>query len=242
MTRILAFHDVPAELVANFRAKIEVLKERTNVISLDDFFAGKMSWRKINVAITFDDGYRSWLDNVSPVLRDLGVTATFFFPSGFVGLSEEEETAFLQNNLMRSRQTTGSLGAEGLRKLAEQGFAIGGHTSKHANLAELWDINELRSEIQKDKRKLEKMAGTRVEYFAYPFGFYRNTHIDLMKVLQESGYRGAVTIIPGFNTANTNRFLLRRDIVDASLPLSAFKARLLGNQDGVIVVRRVVGL
>ena len=240
VTRILAFHDVPVHLVANFRAKIEVLKEQTNIISLDDFFTGKMSWKKINVAITFDDGYRSWLDHVSPVLRDLGVTATFFVSSGFVGRSKAEEADFLRNNLKSSRPSTGCLNVVGLRKLAESDFAIGGHTSNHTDLTELCDINELRSEIQKDKKELERMTGTKVDYFAYPFGFHRNAHFDLVRVLQESGYRGAVTIVPGFNAASTNRFLLRRDIVDASLPMSVFKARFLGNQDPVIFIRRIL--
>ena len=131
VARILAFHDVPYDRVRSFRDKLEVVKGVANVVSLDDFFAGRMSWRKINVAITFDDGYRGWLEYVSPVLRDLGMTATFFVTSGFVGLWEEEERRFLQNNLKSSLQTTGSLGAEELRKLAEEGFAIGGHTSNH---------------------------------------------------------------------------------------------------------------
>ena len=109
-------------------------------------------------------------------------------------------------------------------------------------MSELCDINELRSEIQKDKKELERITGTRVEYFAYPFGFYRNATIDLVQVLQESGYRGAVTAVPGFNNAIMNRYLLRRDLVSASMPMSVFKARLLGNQDGVMFVRRILRL
>lgn len=238
VTKILAFHDVPDYMVTDFRSKIEVLKEQANIISLDDFFSGKISWRKINIVITFDDGYRSWLDRVHPILRDLGVTATFFVSSGFVGRSEVEETNFLRNNLKSSRRSTGCLGFDGPRKLAEGGFTIGGHTSNHANLADFCDINELRSEIQKDKSELERMTGVKVNYFAYPFGFHRNADIDLQQVLQDCGYLGAVTIEPGFNRARTNRFLLRRDLVDASLPLSVFKARFLGNQDPVILIRR----
>ena len=239
VARILAFHDIPDHLLASFRVKLEVLKEQTNVISLDDFFAGKMSWRKPNVAITFDDGYQSWHDNVFPVLRDLGVTATFFASSGFVG-RKAEETDFLRNNLKSSLKTTGCLSSAGLRKLAEDGFAIGGHTINHVDLSESYDINDIRSEIQKDKKELERMTRTRVDYFAYPFGFHWNAHIDLVQVLQECGYKGAVTIVPGFNTASTNSFLLHRDLVDASLPLSVFRARFLGNQDPVIFIRRIL--
>jgi peptidoglycan/xylan/chitin deacetylase (PgdA/CDA1 family) len=242
VARILAFHDVPDHLLASFRAKLEVLKEQANVISLDDFFNGKMSWRKINVAITFDDGYRSWLDYVSPVLRDLGVNATFFVSSGFVGRRKTEETNFLRNNLKSNLQTTGCIGVEGVRKLVEEGFTIGGHTSNHVNLAELCDKDVLRDEIQKDKEELERITGTRVKYFAYPFGFYRNAHIDLERVVQDSGYRGAVTTVPGFNTASTNTFLLRRDLVNASMPMTVFKARLSGSHDSMMFVREILRL
>jgi peptidoglycan/xylan/chitin deacetylase (PgdA/CDA1 family) len=177
-----------------------------------------------------------------PVLKDLGVNATFFVSSGFVGRREAEETEFLRKNLKSSRQTTGSLGAIGLRRLAENGFAIGGHTSNHTNLTEFFDINELRSEIQKDKEALERMTDTKVDYFAYPFGVHRNARVDLVRVLQDCGYRGAVTAVPGFNTAGTNSYLLRRDLVNASMSMSVFKARLSGNHDGMKLVREILRL
>jgi peptidoglycan/xylan/chitin deacetylase (PgdA/CDA1 family) len=61
------------------------VKEFANIVSLDDILAGRMSLRKINVAITFDDGYRGWLDNVCPVLRDIGLSATFSFHQALSG-------------------------------------------------------------------------------------------------------------------------------------------------------------
>ncbi len=240
VARILAFHDVPDSLVTNFRVQIEVLKEEANIIGLDDLLAGKISWKKINVAITFDDGYRSWVDYVSPVLRDLGVTATFFVSSGLVIRRGKQETGFLRNDPKSRRQTGGCLSSVGLKKLVEDGFEIGGHTSNHVNLAEICDRNVLRSEIQKDKKKLETITGTTVKYFAYPFGFFRNAHIDLAQVLQEAGYRGAVTTVPGFNTLNTNRYLLHRDLVKASMPMPLFRARLRGNHDGVTWIRKLL--
>ena len=242
VARILAFHDVPDYLAANFRSKLEVLKKQACIVSLHDIFAGKMSWRKINVAITFDDGYRGWLDNVSPVLRDLGVTATFFVSSGFVGLREDKEADFAASKLRNSQRTTGGLRAEELRKLAEEGFSIGGHTSNHVNLEEFRDIKDVRSEILEDKKELERITGTKVEYFAYPFGLYRNTHIDIVHVLQESGYRGAVTLVPGFVDASTNSYYGHRDLVHASMPMSVFKAKFLGNYDGVTFLRTILQL
>jgi peptidoglycan/xylan/chitin deacetylase (PgdA/CDA1 family) len=242
VARVLAFHDVPANLSSDFHAKIEVLKKLSNIVSLNDIFAGKLSCQKVNIAITFDDGYRSWIDTVSPVLRELGVTATFFVSSGFVGLQNCDVTDFLRNNLKTSQQTTGSINAEELRKLADNGFTIGGHTGNHANLSALSDINVVRNEILSDKEVLERTTGTKIEYFAYPFGYHHNAHIDLAKVLRESGYRGAVTLVPGLISAITNKYCVNRDLVRASMLMPVFKARFLGNHDGVKFLRKIIGL
>jgi len=218
------------------------MKVISNIVSLDDILAGRMSRKKINVAITLDDGYRGWIDNVIPILRELGVTATFFVSSGFVGLRGEEERDFLRTHLRSNQKTTGCLTTEELRKLSKEGFSVGGHTCNHVNIAAVGDINELRREIKNDKMELEKITGTKVEYFAYPFGFYRNERIDLVQILRESGYRGALTLVPGIINACTDSYCLNRDLISASMPMPVFKARLLGNQDGVIFLRRMLRL
>jgi peptidoglycan/xylan/chitin deacetylase (PgdA/CDA1 family) len=242
IARILAFHDVPSSQVLAFRKQLEIAKEVANIVSLSDICAGRMSWKKINVAITFDDGYRGWLDNVCPVLKDLGISATFFVSSGLLCLNEQEERDFLRNNLRSNRYTSGILTAEELRKIAAYGFSIGGHTCNHINMAELDDANELHREIQKDKEELERLTETKVDYFAYPFGSHRNININLMQILQESGYQGAVTLNPGLITDETNKYYLNRDLVNASMLIPVFKARLYGNYDGVTFVRELLRL
>jgi peptidoglycan/xylan/chitin deacetylase (PgdA/CDA1 family) len=242
LMRILVFHDVRAEEATNFRSQVACLMKKANVISLDDFFDGRLSSKRINVAITFDDGYQGWIENVVPVLVEFRLSATFFVSSGFVGLKPTEEAQYVRNNLKRVGQTTGGLDSCELSNLIEEGFSIGGHTMSHSNLAEIRDINILRSEIQNDKNELERITGTRVEYFAYPFGAKRNVHIDLAKMVQDCGYRGAVTVDEGFNTASTNFYFLRREIVSASMPVSVFEARFLGNHDGVMFVRKILRL
>lgn len=242
MARILAFHDVANDQVKSFRDKLEIVKRVANVVSLDDIFAGRLATKKINIAITFDDGYRGWLNNVCPVLKDLGMSATFFVSSGFVGLREGEERDFLRNNLNSTRETTGSITAKELKVLVENGFAIGGHTYNHVNLAEIRDLSRLMNEIQKDKDELEKITGTTVNYFAYPFGICTSKYFDLVQILERCGYKGALTLIPGFITAGTSRYSLHRDLARASMSPIVFKARILGNFDGVMRIRKIFRL
>jgi peptidoglycan/xylan/chitin deacetylase (PgdA/CDA1 family) len=228
--------------VKSFRVKLEIIKRVANVVSLDDIVTGRMLSEKINIAITFDDGYRGWLNNVCPVLKDLGISATFFVSSGFVGLREEEERVFLRNNLRSTRETTGSITTKELKALGANGFAIGGHTRNHVNLEEIRDLSRLMNEIQKDKEELEKITGVPVNYFAYPFGICTNRYIDLSQILKRCGYKGALTLVPGFSTADTNRYSLHRDLANAAMSSKVFEARILGNYDGVVHVRRMLGL
>lgn len=92
---VLIFHRVrsqpdpvfPAGLAATaFRERMLWLRELFNVIPLDEavmrLAAGTLPERA--AAVTFDDGYA---DNVSvalPILRELGLHATFFISSGFI--------------------------------------------------------------------------------------------------------------------------------------------------------------
>ena len=240
---MVTFHDIPPEALERFEANLSFLKQRTNVVSLDDFFSGRLSSEKTNVVITFDDGYKSWATHAIPILKQLGLPATFFISSGFIGLSKEDESEFMRSRLflsLDSGSTTGGLTGEDMGKFVEEGFIVGGHTSNHCNLAELKDCVELRHEIVEDKMKLEKITGRKIQFFAYPFGAYQNPEINLTHVLRESGYRGAVTTVSGFNASSTSPYLLHRELTHASMPGWVFRARVLGNYDAVRFLKHQV--
>jgi peptidoglycan/xylan/chitin deacetylase (PgdA/CDA1 family) len=235
--RFVTFHDLLPEELRWFEANLNFLKRNTNVVGLDDFFSGRLSPMKINTVITLDDGYKSWVTDVIPVLRKLGLPATFFVSSGFIGLSKEDEAEFIRSKLFSNprthRKITGGLNLEDVRTIVEKGFTIGGHTLNHCNLAELRDSAQVTYEIAEDKLRLERITGTKIEYFAYPSGAYHNPEINLTEVLRESGYRGAVTTESGFNNIRSSPFLLHRELTGASMAGRVFRARVYGNYDAI---------
>ena len=236
VSRFVTFHDILPETLGRFEANLHFLKQSTNVVSLDDFFSGRLSPEKINVVITFDDGYKSWVSHAVPVLKKLGLPATFFVSSGFVGLSKEHEAEFVRSKLfstMGFRRITGGLNFEDVRRIVEEGFIVGGHTINHCNLAELRDSVQVRYEIAEDKLRLEKITGTKIEYFSYPSGAYHNPEINLVEMLRELRYRGAVTAVSGFNSVGSSPYLLHRELTGASMPVRLFRARVYGNYDAV---------
>jgi peptidoglycan/xylan/chitin deacetylase (PgdA/CDA1 family) len=240
ISRFVTFHDLPDEADTSFRTNLRFLKEKTNVVSIADYFAGRLSTQKINVVITFDDGYKSWALKAVSVLKELEMPATFFVSSGFLDLSKNEEDQFIKSKLRRDSKTGGGLSEEDVRIMAQEGFTIGGHTCNHANLTKIHDRAELMHEIYLDKRRLEKIIGAEIQYFSYPFGAYHNFHIELVELLKEAGYKGAVTVIPGFNTAASNPYLLCRELIWLQMPHCVFKARVLGAYDGVVFLKKVL--
>lgn len=92
---VLLFHRVqpvqdplfPNEVWAdNFRAKMAVLRRFFNVLpiasAVELLAAGRLPPRA--VVITFDDGYADNHDVALPILRNLGLPATFFIATGFL--------------------------------------------------------------------------------------------------------------------------------------------------------------
>jgi peptidoglycan/xylan/chitin deacetylase (PgdA/CDA1 family) len=242
LTRFVTFHDVADAEVANFKSKLNCLAKTTNVVSIDDYFAGRLSVNKINVVITFDDGYKSWISTAAPLLRELNMPATFFVTSGFLDLTSAEAANFIRLNLRANPDTTGALSSEDLRKIVEQGFTAGGHTLNHLNLAKMCDRAEVRREIILDKQKIESITRSSIKYFAYPFGEYHNPNTDLASLLKELGYEGAVTLIPGFNRNGVNPYCLCRELTGVPMSSPAFKARVFGAYDGINSVRRFFAL
>lgn len=244
VARFITFHDIIPESIECFKSNLHFLKQYTNVVSLDDFFSGRLSLEKVNVVITFDDGYKSWVSCAVPILKELELPATFFVSSGFVGLSKEDGAEFMRSKLFiklgTDRRTTGGLKFEDVRKIVEEGFMVGGHTINHCNLAELRAKNQVQYEISEDKKRLETITGGKVKYFSYPGGNYLNPVIHLPNVLKDAGYIGAVTTVSGFNYVGSSPYLLRRELTRASMPWRVFRARVYGNYDAVQCIKQQI--
>lgn len=106
------------------------------------------------VVLTFDDGCRSHLKSVAPMLKDFGFSATFFVCSEFFGAS------------LNGKQYLN--GAE-IIELHQHGFEIGNHMSRHLDLTKL-DTDRYIRELDSD---LYNLGLPNSKTFCYP-GF----HID----------------------------------------------------------------
>jgi peptidoglycan/xylan/chitin deacetylase (PgdA/CDA1 family) len=226
-----------------FKRNLYFLKKNMNVISLDDFFFYRLSSEKINVAITFDDGVKSWINIAVPILKELELPATFFVSSGFIGLTKQNEREYIRSNLLldqtKNSRTSGCLNFNDIKMIVNEGFTIGGHTVNHRNLTKVNEENVLRYEICEDKSRLEQIVGFKISYFSYPFGAYYNSEINISEVLKECGYKGAVTTASGFNRIGSDPYRLHRELTNASMHRLVFRARIYGNSDLVTFLKNL---
>lgn len=86
--QIVCFHGICADTdeyingrfckESSFRDILTALKEHVHIIGLDDFLANRLNPDKLNVLITFDDGYRNNLTLALPIIEELGCPITIF--------------------------------------------------------------------------------------------------------------------------------------------------------------------
>jgi peptidoglycan/xylan/chitin deacetylase (PgdA/CDA1 family) len=120
------------------------------------------------------------------------------------------------------------LGPAECRALDAAGVELGAHTVNHLVLSSL-DATQQRLEIEGSMRDLESWLGHPVTTFAYPYGRTWDYNDETLGILQELGFRGALTAMPGLNDPATERMALRRLAVNEQTPL----AEVLCEVDGV---------
>jgi peptidoglycan/xylan/chitin deacetylase (PgdA/CDA1 family) len=122
------------------------------------------------VAITFDDAFRSVLELACPILDRLGLPATMFAPTAFVGtgqpmawpgIDEWPDSPYSSELL--------PLSWEELRELSDAGWEIGSHSHTHPRLTQL-DDDELAVELRDSKEECERQLARPCTSIAYPFG------------------------------------------------------------------------
>jgi ATP-binding cassette, subfamily B, bacterial len=194
---ILSFHKIGMPRAGGWNTWFYI-PEETFIRQLNDLKSG--GWKVLNhsqflkglenpeslpersALITFDDGYRSMLTVVLPVLRWFGYPAVLFVPTDYVGGrntfdggAEPDEDICDWNELL---------------ELDREGVSIQAHGVSHRPFSNL-SIEEQRTELLSSKAVLENRLDKPVDIFAFPYGDDGLHPGQLRGELALAGYRAA---------------------------------------------------
>lgn len=156
------------------------------------------------ITLAFDDGWKSQYQNVVPKLDSSGLPATFYITTrqmydyGFVGFMSQAQ----------------------VKELYQKGYEIGAHTRTHAHLASLSESEQI-YEIAGSRDDLHAMGIQPVTAFAYPFGEYNQSAID---VARNAGFTSARSTLNGSVTAASDHYQLARQSVEIDTTLAQVEA------------------
>ena len=152
-----------------------------------------------SITITFDDGFTDNLTAAAPLMQQAGIRAINYLVADRIGQTSDWEAreGGEADPLMNESQ---------IREWLAAGHWIGAHTCTHPRLSRL-SRDRAREEITAGRKKLEDRFGIPVEHFAYPYGDYNETTVELV---QEAGFQTACTMHRGVNLSDTSPFELKR--------------------------------
>lgn len=127
------------------------------------------------VYLTFDDGpHPPETERVLDVLRERGAKATFFLIGSKVSGNEAV-----------------------LRRMLEEGHALGLHTYSHAGTFPLLSFDKMLADVNEGKRAVESVAGKKISLFRPPFGV---TNPTIAKVVRTLGLQTVGWDVRSFDT------------------------------------------
>ena len=137
-------------------------------------FCREKTDRKV-VYLTFDDGpHPPETERILDILREHGARATFFLIGSKVSGNEAV-----------------------LRRMLEEGHALGLHTYSHAGTFPLLSFDKMLADVNEGKRAVESVAGKKISLFRPPFGV---TNPTIAKVVRTLGLQTVGWDVRSFDT------------------------------------------
>jgi peptidoglycan/xylan/chitin deacetylase (PgdA/CDA1 family) len=212
---VLYYHAVPGECRERFARQIDAIIASAVPIPLANL--DKLSDTGHYVAVTFDDGFQSVLENALPELALRRIPITIFIPTDCLGQSPSWLT---ESDDSLSKQVVMSV--DQLKSLDANLVSLGSHGCTHSNLL-LLEEEEARMEIYQSKQCLESHSKRRVDTFAFPYGAFDQRHV---KLARQAGYERVFSILP---TLATSEYVTGRVPVDPTDWIIEFKLKMRGS-------------
>lgn len=182
---LLNYHQIGVSTILTHAPSPDTLNEHVESLQLNKYHLSS-STRFINdlttnggrvALITFDDGFKSVLENAFPILNRNNVTATAFIIADKIG-------------------HPGYLTADDLKFLHEHGWEIGNHTLTHAALTDVRP-STIREEISRTNEIIESITGEKPTCVAYPYGLHDAVVREVVSELNDCAFTTAPYVATG---------------------------------------------
>lgn len=181
---ILVYHAIADQSwsvsLSQFHTQMNWLADAVTVVPLEDAVSGARS-DQLQVALTFDDGYTSVADAAMPMLSGLGLTATVFLNTGWIGESVRHPTQTILGHYPDQHFMSWS----DVERLVAAGWTIGSHGVEHLDLTRA-SPTDCERELLVSRLAIEKRLGRDCSHFAYTWGRY---NAALRRQVQAAGYQ-----------------------------------------------------
>src|SRR5262245_47046520 len=132
-----------------------------------------------SVVLTFDDGYKSFMQYAFPLLKELGFTATLFVYTDYVGAGKNAFTW------------------QDLKELTAAGFDVQAHSKSHGDLRRVAGepdatyVRRMQAELGQPQDLFKRNLGRPSVIIAYPYGSWDE---PLLSRLAEYGYTAGFSV------------------------------------------------
>jgi len=172
------------------------------------------------VLLTFDDGYRSLVDEVLPVLLRKNLRACLFLTSQYIQQREEDPSSPY-------------LSIADLKKWCDAGMEVALHSHKHPNYRDLSETDVI-EDLKKEEELLQSWGVPYLKVLAYPFGARPKPPDQLHKALNKYGIRAAFRIGNRLTPRERleNRYEIKRIDIQGTDRFSDFQKKVRKGRTG----------
>jgi peptidoglycan/xylan/chitin deacetylase (PgdA/CDA1 family) len=171
------------------------------------------------VAVTFDDGLESVVENALPELKSRNIPSTMFIVVQSLG----GFPCWMPDG-PRSDPSQKVMSIEQLRHLSSDLVTVGSHTLTHPNLCQV-DIAQARREICDSRTELQRILNIDVSLFSFPYGAFNSTLIQLCR---DAGYERVFTTLPFLAFGGPKEFVSGRVTVEPTDWPIEFRLKIFG--------------
>lgn len=217
--KVLTYHNVTPDRTffpnaitpGELDAQLACLTRRYSLVTMNqDGTLQGMDPSRVNILITFDDGFLNNYSYALPVLQRHGIRACFFLIADCVADGATPDFARKYEPPPSDPAAYRTINVEQATEMISAGMTIGSHSLRHDDFSTMPDAAAL-DDAALSKLRLEQLLQTPIKSFAFPWG--RCNHGQPKQLLGH--FARIFTTEHGFNAAEDR--ILRRNEVAADI-------------------------